>query len=290
MKWFLQIRGPFLLLSVVLVSIGAAAARSHGFWNPGEAVLLAAGVVCAHASANLFNELSDHQTGIDAKTQRTPFSGGSGQLQAGATSPASVRNTAAVFLTAAAAVGLYFCLHSGWWIFAFMAAGGLAARFYTSHLARWMVGECASGLTLGSFVVAGTYYAMTKDLTWEAAYLSVPPGILTAQLLFLNEFPDAEADRAGGRKHLVIVLGKKKSAVLYASGMAAVYTLIAAAPRAAGAPGAVWLALLTLPIASASATIAWKHRDDFNRMATAQGLNVLAVLLTDFLLAAGYWI
>jgi 1,4-dihydroxy-2-naphthoate octaprenyltransferase len=289
-KWFLQIRGPFLLLSVVLVSIGAAAARSHGFWNPADAVLLAAGVVCAHASVNLFNELSDHQTGIDAGTRRTPFSGGSGLLQAGATSPAAVRNAASLFLTAAAAIGVYFCFHSRWRILGFMAAGGLAARFYTSHLARWAAGECASGLTLGSFVVAGTYYAMTKGLTWEAAYLSVPPGILTFQLLFLNEFPDAEADRAGGRKHLVILLGKKKSAVLYASGMAAVYALIAAAPPAAGAPRPVRMALLTLPIAAASAAIVWKHHDDFNRMATAQGLNVLVVLLTDFLLAAGYWI
>ena len=36
-----------------------------------------------------------------------------------------------------------------------MICGALAVRFYTSHLAKWLIGELVSGLTLGSFVVIG---------------------------------------------------------------------------------------------------------------------------------------
>ncbi|HEX9934731.1 MAG TPA: prenyltransferase, partial [bacterium] len=127
-------------------------------------------------------------------------------------------------------------------------------------------------------------------LTWEIIYCSIPPGLLTAQLLFLNEFPDAEADRAGGRRHLVIRLGKRKSAALYAAGMILVYVLIAIAPWAAGSPRTVWLALIPLPTAAAAAVIALKHDDDFGDMVLAQGLNAMTVLSTDILLAVGYFL
>jgi 1,4-dihydroxy-2-naphthoate octaprenyltransferase len=44
----------------------------------------------------------------------------------------------------------------------------------------------------------------------------VPAFFMTFNLLLLNEFPDEAADRAGGRRHLVILLGRKGAAALYA--------------------------------------------------------------------------
>ena len=40
---------------------------------------------------------------------------------------------------------------------------------------------------------------------------------MTFNLLLLNEFPDEKADRKGGRRHLVILLGRKGAAVVYAA-------------------------------------------------------------------------
>jgi 1,4-dihydroxy-2-naphthoate octaprenyltransferase len=48
---------------------------------------------------------------------------------------------------------------------------------------------------------------------------------MTFNLLLLNEFPDEEADRAGGRKNLVLLLGRKGAALVYAA--AAVATPVA---------------------------------------------------------------
>ena len=79
--WFNQIRGPFLILSIVLVLIGVAAAYRDGIKNWIYSILLTAGVMFAHISVNLFNELSDYRTKIDENTSSTPFSGGSGMLQ-----------------------------------------------------------------------------------------------------------------------------------------------------------------------------------------------------------------
>jgi len=133
--WAAQTRANFLLLSVLLVLIGTAAAWLGGVFEPLRAALIAVGVVLAHVSVNLLNEHSDHRTGIDASTRRTPFSGGSGTLQAGHTTPAAVLGAAGATLLAALAIGLYLVWSSGWPLLAFIVCGGLATVFYTSHLA-----------------------------------------------------------------------------------------------------------------------------------------------------------
>ncbi len=286
--WFQQIRGPFLILSIVLVFIGFAAARQAGHTHTLWTILIFTGVVLAHASVNLFNEISDFKTGIDSRTRRTPFSGGSGMMQAGRTSLRSVTVAAYGSLLASAAIGLYLCIASGWILLPFMLAGGLAIRFYTSHLARLMIGELVSGLTLGTSVVLGTYAALTGSLSAEIIYISIPPGILTALLLFLNEFPDAEADATGGRRHLVIHFGRAKSSRIYAGSLVIVYALILAAPLLFQIPVSILLALLTLPLALKAVGIARKHHDDTAALIPALGLNVGVVILTDLLLGVGY--
>jgi 1,4-dihydroxy-2-naphthoate octaprenyltransferase len=288
--WTQQIRAPFLILSLALTLLGIATAYWHGFSHLGHALLLSAGVVLSHVAVNLFNELSDFRTGIDSHTVPTPFSGGSGRLQAGETTPHQVRLAAYGSLLAAGAIGAYFCLVSGWPLLVLMACGALAIRFYTTHLARWGIGELVSGLTLGSFVVIGVHYALTRFMTPDIIYIALVPGMLTALLLFLNEFPDAEADREGGRRHLVIFFGRKKSAVIYACAVLLLFVLIAAGPFVLNIPYAVHIALATLPLGFAAAFLTLKHHDDPARLVRAQGLNVALVILTDLLLAVAYFL
>jgi 1,4-dihydroxy-2-naphthoate octaprenyltransferase len=288
--WFQQVRGPFLILSVALALLGIATAHWHGFDNVWHSVLLTAGVVLAHVSVNLFNEISDYKSKIDENTSRTPFSGGSGMLQAGRTTVGQVILLAYLALLAAGTIGLYFCLVSGWMILFFMVCGALAVRFYTSHLARWLLGELLSGLTLGSFVVIGAHYALTRFMTTDIIYIALVPGILTALLLFLNEFPDADADRKGGRRHLVIFFGKKKSAIIYASAVLLLFALVAAGPFIQNIPYTVLIALATLPLGVAAVFLTLKHHDNPARLVLAQGLNVALVILTDLLLAVAYFL
>lgn len=299
--WMAQVRGNFLVLSVILVSIGLAMAgrqiaiTGDGSFSAGRAVLLMIGVVLAHASVNLFNEYSDYLTGIDSQTKKTPFSGGSGMLQAGKTTPEAVLTAAWHTLFFACLIGLFFALMSHWVILPIMAVGGAAVVLYTRHLARWLLGELFAGLSLGSLVVLGSFIAMTATpalriadvVTCESILVSFPPGILTALLLFLNEFPDLEADRAGGRFHLVILLGRRKSAVLYCIGLCAVYASIVALPLSGAASPWILVACATAPIAARAGLTAIRFSDDTDKLMPALGMNVVVVLATDLLLAVG---
>ena len=288
--WLMQIRAPFLMLAVVLVMIGVAAADFYAHVEWFRVVLVMTGVILTHMSVNLFNELSDHQTGIDRKTVRTPFSGGSGMMQAGKTSPKTVRIVAYVTLMFSALIGFYFCLKSGWLILAFMIVGAAAIRFYTTHFSHWLIGELISGLTLGSFVVMGTYYALTATLGFEIILLSIPPGILTSLLLLLNEFPDREADKEGGRYHLVVHFGTRISARIYFWSLILLYLIIAGISMIDSIPDSILLALIPFPLAIWAATHIFRFHHDPARLIPAQGMNVAVVILTDLFLAMGYFL
>lgn len=290
--WLRQIRAPFLVLPVVLVLIGVAAVRRDGYtnWLGLDTVLLIVGVVLAHISVNLFNELSDYKTRIDEHTTPTPFSGGSGMMQSGKTKPKTVALVAYTTFVLAAVIGFYFCVVSSWITLLFIIPGGAAVRFYTSHLARWLLGEFFSGLTLGTFVVLGSYVALSGQLNINIVFISIPPGILTFLLLFLNEFPDAEADKKGGRYHMIIHFGKRKSAIIYTAALAVMYILILLGPFIFDIPYTVMVALLTLPLAVAATVIVLKHHSDTLKLIPALGMNVMIVLFTDLLLAVGYFI
>ncbi len=288
--WLRETRANFLVLPVVLVCIGGAAAFRSAGTDYTLFALTLAGVILAHISVNLLNEYSDWKTGIDDHTMKTPFSGGSGMMQAGLITPSKVRVAAWGTLIAAFSIGLFLTWKAGWPVFALMVAGGLTSFLYTEHLARWTLGEAMSGLTLGTFVVLGAYFVQAGSFDTAIVWASVPPGILTAELLFLNEFPDADADRRGGRRHLVIVLGPRRAAFLYTFLMLSVYCIIVLGTIFGHTPRGTLIALLTLPVAGATIRGALIHNTDPAHIVPALGLNVVTVLGTDALIAIGFLI
>ena len=293
--WAAQTRANFLLLAVFLVVIGLAFAALHhsAAFNWFHAILIMVGAISAHISVNLFNEYSDFQTKIDFNTERTPFSGGSGMLPAGHTKPKQVSIAAWLTLLFSAAIGVYFTIVSHYSIIVIALIGAIAITLYTPLLSKLLLGEIFAGLALGSLVIIGAYIAMigqpgmslSEVLPLEVLLVSIPPGILTALLLLLNEFPDADADKAGGRKHMVIVLGKKNASWFYAANMVLTFAIILLLPVLGITSYWLYLALLPLPVALKASQIAIKHYSDMQRLLPALGMNVMVVLGTDLLIA-----
>jgi len=300
--WMAQIRANFLVLAVFLVLIGLAVAYKYQDANSSfnwlHAILLIAGVVSTHISVNLFNEYSDFKTKIDLHTHRTPFSGGSGVLSKGLIKPGQVLKVAITSLLFGLAIGIYFSIISHWSIIILSIIGALTIVFYTSFLARFMLGELFCGLSLGTFVVLGTFISMnaTTDMNFstllpaEVLLISIPPGILTLLLLFLNEFPDVEADKEGGRKHMVIRFGFRKSAFIYMIGLVITFGTIVLLPLIGLSSFWIYLALLPLPLAVKASISALKYDGQINNIIPALGQNVMTVLGVDLLLAVGVFI
>lgn len=286
--WFLEIRGPFLALSLVLTPIGTAIAWHDESFHWGYFLLAWIGAILAHVSVNVFNEYFDYRSGLDFQTQKTPFSGGSGILTAGLIEPRQAYLLGVACLFIDAVIGAYFVIVRGWGLLPVILLGGLFAYFYTPYLSRWRVGELAAGLGLGSLVVLGAYFVQTGRYTWEVVVASLAPGFLTANLLLLNEFPDVEADMRVGRRNLVMALGRRRAARLYTALLVCTYLSIVLGVVFGLMPWPALVALLTVPVARKAIQGALQHYDDIPNLIPTLAANVLTILGTDALLTVGY--
>ena len=222
-------RAPFLLLPPTLVASGAAASAWNGAFSWPRTLLALVGLVVLHMAVNILNEWSDLRSGIDLETERTPFSGGSGTLPAGGLSA----EEALVFGMASVAVGLvigvWFLTQVGWILLPIAVAGAICVLAYTNVLARLGIGEAAAGFGLGAGPVVGTALVQEGSWGYAAVAAALPAFFMTFNLLLLNEFPDEAADRRGGRRNLVILLGRKRAAWIYAlAGLAVPLSIVAA--------------------------------------------------------------
>ncbi len=209
-------RAPFLLLPVTLVAAGTGAAAYLGQLDWARAGLALLGMLGVHVAVNALNEASDYKTRIDFHTERTPFSGGSGTLPAEQLSYGKAVATGLAGGMIGIAVGVYFLTIVGSKLIPILAVGALAVFGYSILLARAYVGELFAGLGLGALPVIGTTMVQTGNYEAVAIAASLPAFFMTFNLLLLNEFPDEQADRRGGRRNLVLLLGRPKAAILYA--------------------------------------------------------------------------
>jgi len=209
--WIRVIRIRFLLASVISVSVGLAIT----WWSTNDitivdAILTMCGVLALHASVDLLNDYWDFKRGIDTKTHRTKMSGGSGVLPEGLLKPSQVYAAGIVSLIIGAAIGMYFVATDGIVIGIILAFAVLSIYFYSTKIVNWGLAEVFVGIK-GCMIVIGTYFVQTTDITEQAVLGGIVIGTLSSLILFITSFPDHDADKAKGRKTLVISLGKKRA-------------------------------------------------------------------------------
>jgi 1,4-dihydroxy-2-naphthoate octaprenyltransferase len=286
-KWLMVIRAPFLPLSVVLAFLGTCIAWYDDAFHLGYALLAFFGILLAHISVDVLNEYSDYRSGVDLNAQRTPFSGGSGALPDGLVTPRQALWLGIGTLVAIVPIGVYFTLTAGWSLLPLLLVAALLIVLYTPFILKMGWPEWAPGVGMGALPVLGAYFVQTADYTLPAVIAAVPSGILVHNLLLLNEFPDVEADKTGGRRTLPIVMGKAKASIVYSVLTVVVYLWIIGGVVAGQMPVFSLIALLTVPFAIKAIQGALKS-EDMSKLVPAMANNVLVVLLTQFLLGIGY--
>jgi 1,4-dihydroxy-2-naphthoate octaprenyltransferase len=211
------IRPAFLLLTPACVLLGIAGAYASGSpvdWTAGAVAMI--GAVAAHISVNALNEYEDFRSGLDLRAVRTPFSGGSGKLNANPTLAEAARliGLGALMLTVLCGLVLVWRVERG--LLPVGVAGLLLVYFYTSKINRnrWIC-LVAPGLGFGPLMVVRTHFAITGTWSVSAVLASLVPFFLVSNLLLLNQFPDVEADRAVGRDNLPVALGLRRSLLVY---------------------------------------------------------------------------
>ena len=282
-------RLPFLILTpaCVLVGLGTAVQVSKGVETL-SFVLVLVGAIAAHISVNAFNEYFDFKSGLDFKTRRTPFSGGSGALPERPEFAGKALLNAWVAFVLTGLIGLYFIWLIGWQILPLGLLGLVVVLAYTSWFAyNPFLCLIAPGLGFGTFMVMGTHFALTGDYTWSAFVGSLIPFFLVSNLLLLNQFPDVDADKTVGRRHLPIVIGRPASSLVYGAFLLLAYLSIVIGVWLGMFPRFGLLGLATVPLAVLAFIGSRRYAEDPERLVPALTMNVLINILTPALLGVG---
>ena len=285
-------RVPFLILTPACVLLGlGTAVWSAGTVSPLHFVIALIGAVASHISVNAFNEYFDFKSGLDFKTQRTPFSGGSGTLPARPELASQALATAIVSAVVVCLAGIYFLTVWGLSLLPLGIGGLLVVVLYTPFIARNAF-ACliAPGLGFGTLMVVGTHFALTGEYSPSALAASFVPFFLVSNLLFLNQFPDVDADRSVGRKNYPVVIGRKKSSLIYGAFLLLAFVSIVVGVMLGYLPRASLIGLAAVAIAVPAAVGAYRYADDIQRLAPAMGLNVVINIVTPVLVAVGLFV
>ena len=288
--WIRELRAPFLLLPAIFVLVGVAIAWTHGHFDLLTAILTLVGVISLHASVNVLNDYFDFRSGIDLLTTPTPFSGGSRILPAEELTPNSVLSAGILFLAVGLSTGFYFVYRFAFdpLLIAIIAIASLSIVSYSPLISTWGLGELIVALNFGPFLLLGTYYVQTRTIHAEPILVGLTLGILTAGILYINEFPDTDADRQKGRIHLIARWGKAKAAERFKLLIASAYLIIIGGVFTGLITPFALLSLIALPKARTAARILSQNHEKIMELIPGMASTVMATLWTGILLLVGY--
>jgi 1,4-dihydroxy-2-naphthoate octaprenyltransferase len=220
-------RAPFLPLAILL-GLSGSLAQGVGALNISRMLLAVIGITAAHIMVNVLNEINDDVSGLDHETERTPFSGGSGALQAGLITRQGAWIVAIVSGLVTITVGAVALFSYGVWSLVPVIVGGaVCIVFYTPWLLRMGIGELAAGIGLGGLPVTGAALLQGEPLRPAVWLVALIATCMTFNLLLLNTIPDREPDAKVGRRSLVQRFGVRGVAFIgFASWLIATGTLV----------------------------------------------------------------
>ncbi|UCF56046.1 MAG: 1,4-dihydroxy-2-naphthoate octaprenyltransferase [Deltaproteobacteria bacterium] len=272
------------------VIIGSAFAFTNKTFSLPFFLMILLGVAALHLGANLLNDYYDARGSDPINVRLTPFSGGSRVIQNKEIAPGVVLFMAITFFT----IGLFTGI---WLVYMDKPIGfligllGLAAGWaYSSPPLQLMsrgFGEAAIFLAFGPLITLGTYYVMSDQLSWQAFVLGFPQGLLIAEVIWINQFPDYQADREAGKKNLVVRLGLNISRYLFCAIMSLVFIVVIFLVGIVGISYLIMLSFIAFPLAFKAMRILWREYLSHEGIIPAQALTIQTLIVQGLLLSLG---
>ncbi len=281
-------RLPFLTGSLIPVILAAAFSWLHGSLDFGRLVLVLIGVGSLQIAANMINDYYDDPGSDQINLHPTPFSGGSRVIQEQLMDAKTVWAMAMGFFVLGTATGVWLVLTGRPFVAVIGLMGFLAGYLYSASPISLMsrgLGEITIFLAFGPLITWGTYYAMTGLLTLEAFLLGIPLGFLITAVIWINQFPDLEADRDAGKRNCVVRLGRDRSRFIYALLMLGPYAVVLFWVLTQPGSWPYLAAVLTIPIALKAIKILYAHYQTYDEIIPAQALTIQTHLVLGLVLS-----
>jgi 1,4-dihydroxy-2-naphthoate octaprenyltransferase len=287
------VRAPFLAGSLVPVIIGTCLAITEGYFSLYNFIIALLGVASIHLAANLLNDYYDARGSDPINLRVTPYSGGSRVIQDGELKAATVLGMSILFLTLALASAI--CLiHAGRFLVIPLGLLGILAGWsYSAPPLQLMSrgwGEAIIFFAFGPLVTAGGYYVNTGSLSIESFAIGFPHGFLITDVIWINQFPDYQADRTAGKKNLVVRLGPAVSRYLYCLIMTLSFISVILLVGLYKIHYLIMLAFISFPLALHAMGIVWREYLLRDCLIPAQALTIKIIIAQGLLLSFGLFL
>ena len=284
------LRVPFLAGSLVPVIIGAAYALSSKTFSFWLLMLCAVGIIGLHLGANLLNDYFDARGSDPINIRVTPFSGGSRAIQDGELAPRMVLFMALFFFAIGFTVGIWLICLNRPLVIPIGLLGLGAGWAYSAPPLQLMSrgwGEAVIFFAFGPLVTLGTYYVMSGSLSWPAFAIGVPQGFFITGVIWINQFPDYEADRSANKRNLVVKLRPGYSRHLYCVIMSMAFVFVFFLIGVAGLSYIIMLSFMAFPLALKAMRILWREYLSHTGIIPAQALTIQTLIAHGLLLSVG---
>jgi 1,4-dihydroxy-2-naphthoate octaprenyltransferase len=259
--WFTNSRPHALLQSALPVFLSLCLAYRHDGFSPLCALLAVFGVACGHCAINLFDDYFDYKksssgyrdemsrAGMRARIAKCAY------LTSGRTDLQHLLRASLIFSFLALVCGALIFLRRGEAIPLLAVISGILGVSYSGgplKLSYRGLGELQAGLMFGPLLMAGVYYSACGRLDGLVILLSIPVGLLVANILYVHSIMDFGPDQKIGKLTLAGLLNKRSSILaVLAILLFTPYLLLAAGLGLDLLPASFALPFLTLPLALA---------------------------------------
>jgi 1,4-dihydroxy-2-naphthoate polyprenyltransferase len=206
-RWLISTRAAVLIMTFISAAIAGLLAARAGQFDLLRWVLLAVGLIFAHATNNLVNDLTDYTKGVDKDNYfRTQY--GPQPVQQGLMTVRQLLMYAGVTGLIALAAGIPLVISGGTLALVLLLAGVFFVLFYTFPLKYIGLGEIAVIIVWGPLMIGGGYYVITGMWDWNVAIASLPYALGTTMVIFGKHIDKLKEDRAKRIFTLPVILGE----------------------------------------------------------------------------------
>lgn len=210
-KWLIATRSAVFIMTAIAGMIGGLMAWYNGNFSLVNFMVALIGLVFAHASNNLLNDLVDSKRGIDKGNYYRSLYGPQ-TIEHGLLTPAAMNRFIGFTLLIALICGAYLVAQTGLTTLYLLLAGLFFLLFYTWPLKYIGLGEITVVVVWGPLMVGGTYFvASGGEWSWAVAIIGLVYALGPTSVLFGKHTDKLKEDRKKRVFTLPVILGERTS-------------------------------------------------------------------------------
>lgn len=214
LKWVEAARPRTLAASLSPVLVACALTLCEGTFRLMPAVLCFGVALLAQIASNFANDYFDFKSGVDTAGRQGPDRA----VANGWITPAAMLRAALLTLLLACLCGSLLLLYSGWEIIPVGIAIAVCVMAYSAGpfpLAYNGLGDVCVILFYGIVPLCFTYYVQAGSFSMLAFLLSLSLGLLSTNILVVNNYRDYEQDKAFRKRTTIVLFGRTFGKVFY---------------------------------------------------------------------------